>query len=317
MASAALRKELECSICLSLYTDPVTLRCGHNFCRGCIDQVLNTQDGPGVYSCPECREEFQERPTLQKNITLCNVMENFLSAHREETKILEKKVLEYYCTEDPDDLCDPEEARGDEGLISYISRRFSAILRGVTFYVEDPADIILDINTAANTIIISDDLKTAIWAGQIQNRPDTAERFHDYAQVMSSGRFSSGRHYWDVEIRGSHLWRVGLCYPSTDRRGRQSWIGDNNKSWVLNGGWWAQYRCGVIHNRKKIQLPHKITSAVVRICLDYEAGQLSFYELCDPIRHLYTFTATFTEPLHAVIYVFVGSVKIIGGKKQL
>ncbi|XP_077123021.1 E3 ubiquitin/ISG15 ligase TRIM25-like [Ranitomeya variabilis] len=82
MASAGLRKELECSICLNLYTDPVTLRCGHNFCRVCIDQVLNT----GVYSCPECREEFQGRPALIRNITLSNVVENFRSTepHREE-----------------------------------------------------------------------------------------------------------------------------------------------------------------------------------------------------------------------------------------
>ncbi|XP_075199843.1 LOW QUALITY PROTEIN: E3 ubiquitin/ISG15 ligase TRIM25-like [Anomaloglossus baeobatrachus] len=86
MASAILSEELLCSICLSLYTDPVTLRCGHNFCRECIDRVLDTQDGSGVYSCPECREEFKERPTLKRNITLCNVAERFLSSqpHQEE-----------------------------------------------------------------------------------------------------------------------------------------------------------------------------------------------------------------------------------------
>ncbi|XP_044137375.1 E3 ubiquitin/ISG15 ligase TRIM25-like [Bufo gargarizans] len=86
MATAGLRKELECSICLNLYTNPVTLRCGHNFCQVCIDQVLNTQEEPGVYFCPECRAEFPERPALQRNITLCNIVENFLSTqpHQEE-----------------------------------------------------------------------------------------------------------------------------------------------------------------------------------------------------------------------------------------
>ncbi|CAH2292756.1 E3 ubiquitin ISG15 ligase TRIM25-like [Pelobates cultripes] len=38
------------------------------------------------------------------------------------------------------------------------------------------------------------------------------------------------------------------------------------------------------------------------IYLDYEAGRLSFYELCDPIRHIHTFTANFTEPLHAIYW---------------
>ncbi|XP_063807462.1 E3 ubiquitin/ISG15 ligase TRIM25-like [Pseudophryne corroboree] len=89
MASADLRKELDCSICLSIYTDPVTLRCRHNFCRVCIDRVLDTQEGSGVYSCPDCREECQERPALQRNITLCNIVRSFLSTQpdQEETGI--------------------------------------------------------------------------------------------------------------------------------------------------------------------------------------------------------------------------------------
>ncbi|XP_069821924.1 E3 ubiquitin/ISG15 ligase TRIM25-like isoform X1 [Dendropsophus ebraccatus] len=99
MASAGLRKQLECSICLNLYTDPVTLRCGHNFCRDCIDQVLNTQDGAGVYSCPECREEFPERPTLQKNITLCNIVQDFLSTQPHEEEIT--GICCTYCIHSP------------------------------------------------------------------------------------------------------------------------------------------------------------------------------------------------------------------------
>ncbi|XP_069823535.1 E3 ubiquitin/ISG15 ligase TRIM25-like [Dendropsophus ebraccatus] len=78
MASAALRGDLDCSICLITYTDPVMLRCGHNFCRVCIDRLLDTQDGAGVYSCPECRKEYQERPALMRDIALCKLMENIL-----------------------------------------------------------------------------------------------------------------------------------------------------------------------------------------------------------------------------------------------
>ncbi|XP_056373811.1 E3 ubiquitin/ISG15 ligase TRIM25-like [Hyla sarda] len=568
MASAGLREKLECSICLNFYTDPVTLRCGHNFCRVCIDQVLNTQDGYGVYSCPECREEFQEWPTLIKNITLCNVVENFLSTHQDEAVIfctycvdspvpavrsclmceaslcdkhlkvhskgpehvltnprtslenrkcpIHKKILEYYCTEDascicvscslarehrghpvvkldeaseekkkklrnvlqklitkrekteervqsleersrkaqekssgeaervtalfidirrrlddlekrilseisrqeekmsrslsdviqkleikknelsrkmrdieelcnmtdpltvlqdPDtgDLCDPEELGGDEDTgghdggdedtgghdggdedtgghdggdkdtgghdggdedtgghdggggdtgghdggdqsLELITHTLCDIIRGinVTFYVLDPVDLILDINTVYNKILISDDLKTATWTDTEQNRPETEERFQNY-QVMSSGRFSSGRHYWDVEISGSGLWMVGMCYPGIDRRGDQSFIGYNNKSWGLRGGLWCNNKYSMIHDSEVILLPHQICSDRVRICLDYEAGRLSFYELCDPIRHLHTFTTTFTEPLHAVLNVDFCSIKISGG----
>ncbi|KAG8546944.1 hypothetical protein GDO81_029467 [Engystomops pustulosus] len=78
MASADLREELDCSICLETFTDPVMLRCGHNFCRVCIDQHLNRQDESAIYSCPECREKFVERPALMRNITLSNIVRNFL-----------------------------------------------------------------------------------------------------------------------------------------------------------------------------------------------------------------------------------------------
>ncbi|XP_069619150.1 E3 ubiquitin/ISG15 ligase TRIM25-like [Ranitomeya imitator] len=545
MASAGLRKELTCSICKDIYTDPVTLRCGHNFCWDCIDGVQDTEGRYGDYSCPECRATFHKRPPLQKNITLCNVVKNFLATqpHQEEitgirctycvdspvpaaksclmceASLCEKhlkvhietatdhvltepstslknrkcsihmKILEYYCIVDaacicvscslvgehrghrvemleeasenkkgklrhilqklitkrmkteervrslkerrrkaqekasgeaervtavfiyirtqvdnleekvlsdikrqeeevslplsdviqkleikkdelsrkmrhieelcnmtdpltvlqePDtgDLCDPEEEGGDEDtgghdggdedtgghdggdedtgghnggdrgaeLISHMLHTLSAMIRdiNVTFQVQDPADILLDVNTAANNLLISDDLKTATWTLITENRPETAERFQ-YNQVMSGRRFTSGRHYWDVEISRSLLWMVGMCYPSIDRRGSQSQIGNNNKSWGLYEGlWYNNNQYSVRHDSKEIPLPHKISSDRVRIYVDYEAGQLSFFELCDPIRHLHTFTAAFSEPLHALLYVCNGSIKISG-----
>ncbi|XP_056373623.1 E3 ubiquitin/ISG15 ligase TRIM25-like isoform X2 [Hyla sarda] len=98
MASSALRDELDCSICLITYTDPVMLRCGHNFCRVCIDRVLDTQDQSGLYSCPECREEFQERPTLMRDIALRKIMENFLVTDPTPT---EPGIFCTYCVDSP------------------------------------------------------------------------------------------------------------------------------------------------------------------------------------------------------------------------
>ncbi|XP_068100488.1 histone lysine acetyltransferase CREBBP-like [Hyperolius riggenbachi] len=75
MASKKLREELLCSICLDIYTDPVTLRCSHSFCRVCIATVLDTQKGSHHYKCPECRTKFPKRPTLGRNRKLCNIAE--------------------------------------------------------------------------------------------------------------------------------------------------------------------------------------------------------------------------------------------------
>ncbi|XP_068128136.1 E3 ubiquitin-protein ligase TRIM11-like [Hyperolius riggenbachi] len=524
MASASLREELECSICLSIYTDPVTLRCGHNFCRGCIHRVLDTQEGSGGYVCPECREKFQEWPALQSNIKLCNIVENFLSTQpgQEESRVfcshcihtpvpavkscllcevslcenhlrvhkkspehvlcdpttsledrkcsIHQEVLKYYCTEDAAcvcvsccvigehvghkmvslaeasegrkselrnvlqevmsqrekmekrvqsleerrttaqekaddetervtalfrdlrrqlenlekrvlsditrqadrvsshcgdvirqleikkdelsrkmrhieelcnmtdpltvlqeshtcDMCDTEEGDNEDRDIhdggdldvvgiSHTLHILSDIISGVNvcFYTQEAADISLDVNTARDYLQISDDRKSASWAGR-QNCPDTAERFQDRPQVLSSQSFSSGRHYWEVDVGGSEGWRVGMCYPSITRGGDQAQIGSNNKSWGLDRTG-DQYL--VRHDNEGMQLPDKIPRHRVRVYLDYEAGQISFYALCGPIiTHLHTFTATFTEPLHAALGVWEDCIKISGGRSEM
>ncbi|KAM5157537.1 LOW QUALITY PROTEIN: uncharacterized protein ACMZJ9_008869 [Mantella aurantiaca] len=527
MASADLRAELECSVCLNIYTDPVTLKCGHNFCRVCIDRVLDTQGGSGGYSCPECRQKFQDRPALHRNITLRNIAGNFQSAepcqeqsgvfctycvdspvsavrsclhcevslcdkhlrvHKKSpehvltdpTSSLEsrkcsvhKEVLKYFCTKDhicvcmscfaigghkghemesldeasgkkketlrnvlqklvttrekteervrslqehrkkveeeaagdtervtalfidlrrhlevlekrvlreisgraerdsmsivemirdleikkdelsrkmchieelcnmtdpltvlqesdTGDLCDTEDGDDEDrerhdkllhdggglDVAGILHTGLSDIITEVNVYFPIPEDtyILLDVNTANNNLHISDDRKTVSRSQIKQNRPETPERFQFYPQVLSSRSFSSGRHYWEVDVGGSDYWIVGMCYPSIDRRGGESAIGWNKKSWGLIRD---NNQYGMRHDRKVIPLSANISSNRVRIDLDYEAGRISFYDLCDPIRHLHTFTTTFTEPLHAGIYVWRGYIKICGGNRGM
>ncbi|XP_073468242.1 LOW QUALITY PROTEIN: E3 ubiquitin/ISG15 ligase TRIM25-like [Aquarana catesbeiana] len=582
MASADLRKELECLVCLDFYKDPVMLKCGHNYCRDCIGHVLDTQRGSEGYSCPECKQSFKKRPVLQRNLKLRNIVENFqptdpdqeesgvfctycihtpvpavksclhceaslcdnhLRVHRKSpehvlcdpTTSLEnrkcsvhKKILEYYCTEDSTyicvscrldgehqghqvetldkasemkkkkmrnvlqklmtereemekrvqslqehrrkiqgkaddetervtvlfrdlrrhledlekrvlreisgqaerismiindlvqdleikkeklsrkmgdieelcnmtdpltvlqesdtgDLCDTEDGDDEDrerhdkllhdggdldvGRISHtLHTGLSDIMSGVNVEkcpgthvyphsttkgeghinaepsrrspkpsptiqhshlqaggpnigsvqqksgVLGVTDILLDVRTAGNKLHISDDRKTASRSSH-QNHPETPERFQ-YRQVMSSQRFSSGRHYWEVDIGGAEWWRVGMCYPSIDRRGGQSVIGYNKKSWSLER-WGLDNQYSVRQIQNKTQLPGDVSSRRVRIDLDYEAGRISFYDLCDPIRHLHTFTTTFTEPLHAGVYVGGGGcIQICGGNQK-
>ncbi|XP_077334403.1 E3 ubiquitin/ISG15 ligase TRIM25-like [Lithobates pipiens] len=177
-------------------------------------------------------------------------------------------------------------------------------------------DILLNEKTAGNYLHISDDRKTASWSANRQNRPATPQRFR-CSQVMSSQCFSLGRHYWEVDVRRAEFWTVGMCYTSIARRGGRALIGYNKKSWGLARGWGNQY--SVIHDTNEVPLPGGVSSERVRIDLDYEAGRISFYDLCDPIRHLHTFTATFTDPLHAGVCVWRGMgdcIKICGGNQR-
>uniref|UniRef100_A0A8C5PVF3 Uncharacterized protein n=1 Tax=Leptobrachium leishanense TaxID=445787 RepID=A0A8C5PVF3_9ANUR len=166
--------------------------------------------------------------------------------------------------------------------------------------VNAASDMLMDVNTAGNVVSVSEDLKTVSVSEIDHRRPETPERFQ-LNQVLSSSSFSTGRHYWEMEGSDFGSWVVGMTYPSIKRKGRQSWIGDNNKSWCLEN---CDNLYSVKHDHKEIPLPLSPSCHRFGIFLDYEAGRLSFYELCDPIKCLHTFTATFTEPLHAVFGVF-------------
>ncbi|XP_073715992.1 E3 ubiquitin-protein ligase TRIM39-like [Misgurnus anguillicaudatus] len=66
----SLSEELQCSMCLDVFSDPVSTPCGHNFCRICLKQCW---DNSQIYSCPYCKETFSKRPELKINTTLREV----------------------------------------------------------------------------------------------------------------------------------------------------------------------------------------------------------------------------------------------------
>ncbi|XP_044872114.1 RING finger protein 112-like [Mauremys mutica] len=49
-----LQEDVTCSICLDILEDPVSIECGHNFCRGCLTAHWSGVSAWGS-QCPECR----------------------------------------------------------------------------------------------------------------------------------------------------------------------------------------------------------------------------------------------------------------------
>lgn len=72
-----LQEEAICPICLEYMSEPVSIDCGHNFCRGCIAKHCQDKglwaDGP--FSCPQCRASCQ-RSGFRPNRQLANIVES-------------------------------------------------------------------------------------------------------------------------------------------------------------------------------------------------------------------------------------------------
>ncbi|XP_016057019.1 PREDICTED: tripartite motif-containing protein 52-like [Miniopterus natalensis] len=69
-----LQEEAVCAICLDYFTDPVSIGCGHNFCRGCVTQLWGKEEEDGDEDCPQCRRSFTSR-SFRPNLQLANMVQ--------------------------------------------------------------------------------------------------------------------------------------------------------------------------------------------------------------------------------------------------
>uniref|UniRef100_A0A8C4UZA6 Zinc finger protein RFP-like n=1 Tax=Falco tinnunculus TaxID=100819 RepID=A0A8C4UZA6_FALTI len=109
--TTGLPSEAFCSICLEYFRDPVSIHCGHNFCRACITRCWEWSTAN--FSCPQCHETAPER-NLRPSRELARVLEiaKRLSsqAARGETVEVEgcerhQEPLKVFCKDDEAFIC--------------------------------------------------------------------------------------------------------------------------------------------------------------------------------------------------------------------
>ncbi|XP_078422625.1 zinc-binding protein A33-like [Cetorhinus maximus] len=157
----------------------------------------------------------------------------------------------------------------------------------------NPVSVTLDVETAHPRLEVSEDLKSLRWTRTERSLPDTGKRFTFWPCALGSEGFTSGRHYWEVEVTGNRWWSLGVAAESVKRK---VWVSLSPET-----GFWTIARVGdqfYMKSSPGSRLPIGQIPGKVGVYLSFESGTVSFYS-ADTKSHLHSFTGNkFTEKLY-------------------
>ncbi|XP_059814893.1 zinc-binding protein A33-like [Hypanus sabinus] len=160
--------------------------------------------------------------------------------------------------------------------------------------------VTLDVDTASPCLEVSEDRKSVRWTESRRNLPDTGKRFTFWKCVLGSEGFTSGRHYWEVEVTENRFWWLGVAAESVERM-RWCRLRPETGFWVIGRFGDVLHRdCDVIRDltSPETRLAAGSIPGRVGVYLSYESGTVSFYN-AETKSHLHTFTGNkFTGKLY-------------------
>ncbi|XP_072239765.1 E3 ubiquitin-protein ligase TRIM39-like [Leuresthes tenuis] len=155
------------------------------------------------------------------------------------------------------------------------------------------ADVTLDPSTAHPRLIISVDGRQVHCGERHQLLPDNPKRFDRVVCVLAHQGFSSGRHYWEVEVGGKTDWDLGVASQSVSRKGKFT-VSPAHGYWFLSLRDRTDY---VFRTEPSTNLTVNIRPSRIGIYVDCDKGLVSFYNVEAKVL-IYTFTGSFPETIH-------------------
>ncbi|XP_047460307.1 E3 ubiquitin-protein ligase TRIM39 isoform X2 [Mugil cephalus] len=154
------------------------------------------------------------------------------------------------------------------------------------------ADVILDPKTNYPWLLISEDQRRVQEGLSAADLPYNSQRFDSWPCVVGWQGYSSGRHYWEVDLSNNGCWRIGVTAADSQRHGRFP-MTPKQGFWAL----WRSTKHFYACTKPETPLPVSLVPRRIGIYLDYEEGQISFYNAQDK-SHIYTFTGNFEGKLY-------------------
>ncbi|XP_032484212.1 E3 ubiquitin-protein ligase TRIM58 isoform X1 [Phocoena sinus] len=159
-------------------------------------------------------------------------------------------------------------------------------------------DIKLDPATAHPSLLLTADLRSVQDGELWRDVPNNPERFDTWPCILGLQNFSSGRHYWEVMVGERAEWGLGVCQDTVSRKGETTPSPENGvwAMWLLKG---SEY---MVLASPSVPLLHLERPRCIGIFLDYEAGEISFYNLTHG-SHIYTFNHLFSGFLRPYFFI--------------
>ncbi|XP_039113194.1 E3 ubiquitin-protein ligase TRIM38 [Hyaena hyaena] len=108
IVSKKMREEATCAICLLLMAEPVSISCGHSYCRQCITGFLENirREIPSqtLFYCPHCRAPFQVT-SLRPNKQLGSLIEVIKEMHQDMSCEEHGEFLHIFCEDEGQLIC--------------------------------------------------------------------------------------------------------------------------------------------------------------------------------------------------------------------
>ncbi|KAI5629495.1 butyrophilin-like protein 3 [Silurus asotus] len=145
-------------------------------------------------------------------------------------------------------------------------------------------DVTLDPDSAHPELILSADGKQVTHGDTKQNVTDTPQRFTKDRAVVGNQSFSSGRFFYEVQVREKTSWILGVMSENINRKEWILWRPQNGV-WTV-GLYWNQYWA-----RADPDVPLTLREKVEKlgVFVDYDEGLVSFYDV-NSRSHIYSFT---------------------------